>query len=133
MQNTGSKELHIDGVKFTSLEVENKISKFDLTLNTELEKDGITLDVEYCTKLFTKETIERLISHYINILHSITANPEIKIADIEILTAHEKEQILNDFNDNYRTIQPAKRSMKFFRNRRREHLTTRRLCLRAAG
>jgi tyrocidine synthetase-3 len=114
MQNTGSKELHIDGVKFTSLEVENKISKFDLTLNTELEKDGITLDVEYCTKLFTKETIERLISHYINILHSITANPEIKIADIEILTAHEKEQILNDFNDNLSNYPTSKTIHEIF-------------------
>ena len=53
---------------------------------------------EYCTKLFTLETMERMAAHFINILKEITNNPQIKLQDIEMLSQKERVQLLNDFN-----------------------------------
>ena len=64
--------------------------------------DGeFSLRFEYCTKLFDEKFIQRLSTHYINILNVILENWDIKIADIDMLSKKEKNQILYDFNDTY--------------------------------
>ncbi|WP_434291985.1 condensation domain-containing protein, partial [Clostridium botulinum] len=77
----------------------SKISKFDLTLNA-LESDRkLNFTIEYCSKLFKKETIERLSNHYIRVLESIVNNVEIKLSEIDLLSEEERNQILYKFND----------------------------------
>ncbi|MCJ8173437.1 non-ribosomal peptide synthetase, partial [Clostridium botulinum] len=77
----------------------SKISKFDLTLNA-LESDRkLNFTIEYCSKLFKKETIERLSNHYIRVLESIVNNVEIKLSEIDLLSEAERNQILYEFND----------------------------------
>ncbi|NFK48857.1 non-ribosomal peptide synthetase, partial [Clostridium botulinum] len=77
----------------------SKISKFDLTLNA-LESDRkLNFTIEYCSKLFKKETIERLSNHYIRVLESIVNNVEIKLSEIDLLSEAEINQILYEFND----------------------------------
>ncbi len=94
-----SDDIDLDGLILKQYSKENKISKFDLTLNA-LEKDKILeFSLEYCTKLFNKEDIERISKHYIRVLENIINNKEIKINEIEILTEEEKHQILYKFND----------------------------------
>ncbi|MCL6591115.1 MAG: amino acid adenylation domain-containing protein [Firmicutes bacterium] len=85
-------------LKFRPYELENKTAKFDLTL-TAIEVDGKISNIfEYSTKLFARETIARFSASLIQIIQSILANPEIKIADIEVLSGPEKRRILEDFN-----------------------------------
>ena len=110
MQNTGSKKIDIEGLTFTRFEFESNVSKFDLTLNIEEIDDWLSFDAEYSTKLFKKKTIERLIGHYINILNIITENPEIKIADIDMLSESEERQILFEFN-NPKAAYPADKTI----------------------
>ncbi|MCS4459771.1 non-ribosomal peptide synthetase, partial [Clostridium botulinum] len=77
----------------------SKISKFDLTLNA-LESDRkLNFTIEYCSKLFKKETIERLSNHYIRVLESIVNNVEIKLSEIDLLSEEERNQILYEFNN----------------------------------
>ncbi|WP_346868751.1 amino acid adenylation domain-containing protein [Clostridium sp. UBA5119] len=77
----------------------SKISKFDLTLNA-LERDAkINFSIEYGSKLFKKETIERLSSHYIRVLESIVNNIEIKLSEIDLISKAERNQILYEFNN----------------------------------
>ncbi|MDP4147651.1 MAG: amino acid adenylation domain-containing protein, partial [Bacillota bacterium] len=64
----------------------------------ETEKE-IGFNLEYCTKLFKRESIERVRDHFINILKEIAENPEKKISEIEMLTEEEKRKILVEFND----------------------------------
>ncbi|MCP4154116.1 MAG: amino acid adenylation domain-containing protein, partial [bacterium] len=73
-------------------------SKFDLTLNA-VEGEQLNLHLEYCTKLFKKATIKRFIAYFKEILQSVSAAPEQKIKEIEIITEKEKHQILYGFND----------------------------------
>ncbi len=81
--------------------LEKKVAKFDLTLNAMEMNSGISFELEYCTDLFKKESIERFIAHFEQIISVIINNPEIKLAEIEMLSAKEKEEILRIYNDTY--------------------------------
>ncbi len=73
-------------------------SKFDLTL-TAMESDGVLLlDFEYSTLLFKAETIERFIGGFKKIVSAITADSNIKLSAIGILSGEEKDLLLNRFN-----------------------------------
>jgi amino acid adenylation domain-containing protein len=65
-------------------ESENKVAHFDITLvGVEI---GVKLYfiLEYCSKLFKKETIERMIKGYLRIVDIVADNSDIKIKDIEL-------------------------------------------------
>lgn len=98
MQNTGIKELNIDGLKVTSFDIENNISKFDITLNVDKKNDSINFKLEYKTNLYNEEFMRRLAGHYINLLNSIIKNPYEKLGNIEIISDLEKHQIFEEFN-----------------------------------
>jgi tyrocidine synthetase-3 len=80
-------------------EVENRISKFDLTLNAVEAGERLHLGFEYVSKLFKKETIERFINYFKRILSFVIDHPEKKIADIAIISGEEKKRILEEFNN----------------------------------
>ena len=60
---------------------------------------GIQGAVEYSTDLYKEETIERMISHYINLLGSIISSANEQIGRLNILSAVEEQKLLVDFND----------------------------------
>ncbi len=104
LQNMNSEELTIEGLKFIPFSYEKKTSKFDLTFSaSEVTSAGvnqeIVLNLEYSIKLFKRETVERMISHFINILKVVVANPKIKLNEIEMFTEEEKNKILYEFNN----------------------------------
>ena len=79
------------------IEINNQISKFNLSL--EIKPKSHTINIEYCTNLFKKQTIERLFEHYMNVIDSIMVDSNVKIKDIEIISEKEKNKILYEFND----------------------------------
>ena len=98
-QNNGYPEITFNGAKAEYFIPDSNISKFDLSLEIIPVNNEYSLRFEYCTKLFDEDFIERLSSHYINILNAILENNEIKIADIDMLSKEERNQILYEFND----------------------------------
>ena len=99
LQNTDVKEVELDNIKIRQYEYESRISKFDITLEAEEKEEKIEFNIEYCTKLFKRETIERMIEHFTKILEIAADNPEIKLAEIDMLSKKEKTELLSDFND----------------------------------
>ncbi len=99
LQNMEATELEIEGLSFKPYEYENRVSKFDMTLTAVENNNRINFNLEYCTKLFKEETIQRIVEHFKNLLSSIVDNPEQKIADTNILSEQEREQILVEFNN----------------------------------
>ena len=98
VQNHERSELIIPGLMLQSYSRKGMESKFDLTL-TATEYDGqIFLSLEYCTRLFRRETIERFIVYFKKILSTILSDANTKISSIEIITEKEKHQILYEFN-----------------------------------
>ncbi|MCW1242733.1 amino acid adenylation domain-containing protein, partial [Bacillus pretiosus] len=78
---------------------EKKTAKFDLTLNVTQSKERVKCNLEYCTKMFNKETIEKLGKYFIRILENISCNMRTELNEIDILTEVEKFRVLYEFND----------------------------------
>lgn len=75
------------------------ISKFDLSLDVVDCLDQLLLSIEYCTKLFKAETIDRYIGYFKRIIDQLSGNPDAKISNIEIISEEEKQQLLYTFNN----------------------------------
>ena len=114
LQNTDNKALDINDISIEDYELKSKVSKFDITIEAEEADDGIKFNLEYCTKLFKRETMERLIDHFINILRVSADNPEIKISEIDMLSRGEKRKILVDFNDTREEYPKDKAIFEYF-------------------
>ena len=94
-QNKEENTVQLSGKSVNVLELDNNISKFNLSI--EVKPKMHTINVEYCTKLFKKETIENLFEHYLYMLTDIIENVDAKIKDIDIITPKENK-LLEKFN-----------------------------------
>ncbi|MHB8065926.1 MAG: amino acid adenylation domain-containing protein, partial [Ruminiclostridium sp.] len=99
LQNTGDMDININELSFNPYPIENKVSKFDITLYAVERNNKIYFELEYCAKLYKKGTMERLAGHYINILNEISTDIQTGLSEISMLSQQEKDQILYQFND----------------------------------
>jgi amino acid adenylation domain-containing protein len=87
------------GLTLTTTELTNNTSKFDLLLSALEEEEGIGFDLEYCARLFRRDTVQRMAGHYLNLLREITADPDQALSSLQMLSGEERRQVLHDFND----------------------------------
>jgi len=99
MQNMGNQKMELDNLELKDYNMEFDISKFDMTLSAKEEGSKIRLQLEYATRLFKKESIERFITHFIKVMEDVLSRRDVKLSEIEIITEEEKEEILYKFND----------------------------------
>ena len=98
-QNDGYTPVKFNGLESQLYIPNTGISKFDLSLEVVPNDGELNLSFEYATALFEADTIERLSTHYINIVNEVMNNTDIKISDINMLSDDEKNEILYNFND----------------------------------
>ena len=98
-QNEGYPTINFNGIKSKYFFPNNNISKFDLSLEIVPIDNEYLMRFEYCIKLFDETFIEKLASHYINILNSVLENVDTKISEINMLSSSEMHQLLYDFNN----------------------------------
>jgi non-ribosomal peptide synthetase component F len=91
MQNMENGDINLKDLSIKPYAGEKKISKFDLTITAVEGNDEIFINIEYCTKLFRRETIERMRSHLEKVLDSLIRDRSIKLKEIEILRDEEKQ------------------------------------------
>jgi tyrocidine synthetase III len=94
----GVPEMASAAVTFKEYELEYKLSKFDLSLTVLAIDQEIHFDLEYRTQLFKKSTIKRIAQGYLNILKQVSAQPDKKILEIDVIGGVEKKKILYEFN-----------------------------------
>jgi amino acid adenylation domain-containing protein/non-ribosomal peptide synthase protein (TIGR01720 family) len=97
-------------LKVASYDYKRKTSKFDLTLVANEFDHQLYFTLEYCVKLFKKETIEKFVYYFKNILQAIQKGVENKISRIEIISEEERYRQLVDFNDT-KTDFPMKKTI----------------------
>ncbi|ACC81529.1 hybrid non-ribosomal peptide synthetase/type I polyketide synthase [Nostoc punctiforme] len=95
-------EMQLPGVTWSSMTVENYTSKLDLTLTLENTAQGLVGEWEYNTDLFEAATITRMAEHFRNLLEGMVANPEQRIAELPLLAAWERQQLLVEWNNTQR-------------------------------
>lgn len=99
LQNMNIGSIKAEGLELSSYEYKRKMAQFDIQTIAVESKNGIDIEINYCTDLFKRETIERFGRHFTNILNFITGNTQARLNEIEILDNEEKSIILNRFND----------------------------------
>jgi amino acid adenylation domain-containing protein len=75
------------------------VSKFDLSLTALDFGTALQLSVEYSTRLFRPESIERYIGYLRRIIAGVSAGTDRPISEVDMLSTEEKRQLLYAFND----------------------------------
>ncbi len=92
LQNAPMTTLELPGLTLSQLEIEEKITRFDLALFVIETSQGIEGMWQYNADLFDSTTIKRMSGHFETLLNSIVAQPNARINSLEMLTDAEKEQ-----------------------------------------
>ncbi|HEX5324358.1 MAG TPA: amino acid adenylation domain-containing protein, partial [Capsulimonadaceae bacterium] len=99
VQDAQDAVLDFAGLGVQLIEVDRGISRLDLFVSVEHMPQGSLLRLEYNTDLFDSPRMERLLSHYQNLLESIVAEPEGKVSLLPLLEVEERRQLLTKWND----------------------------------
>lgn len=99
LQNMEGSSDEFAGLKIEPYNFSEDTVKFDITLDAIENTRGIIFITKYSTRLFKRETIEKFILHYANILEYVSNNIDAKISDIELLSDSEKNMLLFGFNN----------------------------------
>jgi natural product biosynthesis luciferase-like monooxygenase protein/amino acid adenylation domain-containing protein/HAD superfamily phosphatase (TIGR01681 family) len=97
-QNMPMPRLELPGLTIRPLEVDTAAAMFDLTLSLSESDQQIVGSLEYNTDLFSSQRIARILAHFQTLLEGIVANPDQQLAELPLLTAAERQQILGEWN-----------------------------------
>ncbi len=81
------------------LDLDIPAAKFDLTLDISETADALDFTFLYAVSLFKPQTIERFANILHTLISSVLSAPDTTIAETDILTEAEKQQLLETFND----------------------------------
>ncbi|MHB2147695.1 amino acid adenylation domain-containing protein [Calditrichota bacterium LG25] len=96
-QNALDGALQLPDLKVEPLPLRNENAKFDLTLTVAELADEFALDVEFDTDLFEPDTIDRMLTHFQQILRAAVEQPEVPVTRLDLLTEREKKLLLDEW------------------------------------
>lgn len=82
LQNVDRAPIEIDGLKFTHHNLLKNSTEYDITLDVMERDNEIRIRLEYGTKLFKSETMERFARNYVKVLTTITQDVNVSIESI---------------------------------------------------
>jgi amino acid adenylation domain-containing protein len=99
LQNAPRQTLELSDLRLSLQDTSSGTSKFDLTLFVQPAADGLLASVEYSTALFDAGMIRRLLGHVRVLLEGVTANLELRVAELPLLTEAERHELLHARNE----------------------------------
>jgi lysyl-tRNA synthetase class II len=93
LQNAPVGDLHFGGLQVRPWEFLGETAKFDLYLGLAQGPEGLRGNLEYATDLFQASSISRMIGHFVTLLESIVANPDMPVGELTLLSAAERQQL----------------------------------------
>ncbi len=104
VENTPMGSLDLPGLRLNPVPVDLPFAQFDLSLNVrELTlRSGLAADLEYSTDLFHPTTAMRLAGHFETLLAAALETPDRRLAELPLLSAAERGQLLREWNDTRR-------------------------------
>ena len=98
MQNSPMPKLGIPGLDIGFLDIDRRVSQFDLTLMLTKSEGQWHAEVEYGDDLFNAETIERMFRSYQMLLEDIISKPDNPISNLQIISKEETDHIIYGLN-----------------------------------
>ncbi|KAF7770032.1 hypothetical protein PCIT_a2978 [Pseudoalteromonas citrea] len=83
------------------------VAKQDMSLYVSRNAQQLTLAMNWATALFSKASIEQFLSHYQELLSSMTAYPQQRLADFTLLSTHQQHQLIYDLNKTDSASKPS--------------------------
>ncbi|MCP4215437.1 MAG: AMP-binding protein, partial [bacterium] len=99
LQNIEMPEIKTENLVFKQVEYEDDIAKFDVMLTAYETEEGMGMDLQYCSALFKRETVERMAGHFLNIIRDVSADPLIRLNTVSMLSEAERHLLVVTFND----------------------------------
>jgi amino acid adenylation domain-containing protein/non-ribosomal peptide synthase protein (TIGR01720 family) len=94
-QNYNENDLRLPGLNVRAFGIPSESSRFDLTLLMRKDSEGcLTGSLQYATELFEEETIRRLVGAWQTALTRVTARPEVRVGEIELIEQDERDFLL---------------------------------------
>jgi amino acid adenylation domain-containing protein len=107
VQNAPLGRIELPGLALSPLAFENPTAQLDLHLDT-VEADGVwTADLVYATDLFDAATVHRLAAHLTVLAAAAVAAPASRLSALPLLSAAERHQLLQEWNDTAPPAAPA--------------------------
>ena len=97
-QNIPKQVLRISGLSIEEIDFETGIAKFDLSLEMGESDNKLHCQFEYNADLFEQSTIQRMLGHFKGLIEAALENPDLPIADLPMMSAAEKKQVLVEWN-----------------------------------
>lgn len=113
--STGEAELN--GLHIKRYNLVQQEGQGDLYLEMIEAEEALYGAFKYNSDLFSQSTIDRFVRHFLKLLEGVTNDPTTKIADLELLTSEEKQELLVDFNDTYVNYPKERAIHTFFEER----------------
>lgn len=91
-------DLALSNLICSNIITNRKTSTFDITFNLMLEAKGLSGDIQYNAKLFSKKFIQSILNTFYRILNLLVNNPKSSVKSVNIMDQVELLSILNDWN-----------------------------------
>jgi len=115
--DTPGGELRLPGLELELLPTHNRSAKFDINVVVvppPEQESGVSGEIlvewEYNTDIFDAPSIERMVSHYKQLLEGGLAQPETSIATLPLLSDAEMRRVLYEFN-RAETVYPREKTI----------------------
>jgi non-ribosomal peptide synthetase component F len=83
-------------------------AKVDLTLSADDRYERLKLVFEYATDLFDESTVARFARHLTALLAAVTADPDLRVSEIPLLSGEERRQVLDEWNGTRHALPPVR-------------------------
>ncbi|HEY2732123.1 MAG TPA: amino acid adenylation domain-containing protein [Polyangia bacterium] len=93
------KALALPGVTVTPVEAPHDGSMFDLFVQLEDARDGLTGAFTYSTDLYDEQTIERLVANYAYVIAAAVAAPDAPVSRLATPAPPERRRVLAEWNE----------------------------------
>ncbi|AUX23898.1 peptide synthetase [Sorangium cellulosum] len=104
----------IPGLSIDAQRVDTGTAQFDLALNLASDGQGARGAWEYNTDLFDGATVARMTRHLLALLEGMVASPESRLADLPMMDAAERGQVLAGWNATERVYPGERRVHELF-------------------
>ncbi|GAB1543929.1 hypothetical protein NUACC21_66050 [Scytonema sp. NUACC21] len=99
LQNAPIEVLDLPGLTMTPLELPQTFAQFDLNLSLIEANTELMGMWKYNSDLFEASTIRRMMGHFQMLLEGILADPDVRVAQLPLLTEQELHQLLIKWNN----------------------------------
>ncbi|MFE1241498.1 condensation domain-containing protein, partial [Streptomyces tendae] len=90
----------LPGLRVTPVPVGTDTAKLDLYFNIIPDASGRAHGrLEYATELFDHATAVKIVERFVRILKQVARDPEVSVADLDVLGPQERERLLAEVND----------------------------------